>query len=195
MTSNESPNSSTESGERQAYDITPILQSRYFILPASAAFVGTLIGSVRGSRLASLRFLAENAHRPPTTIRGWYLYNKTKNYKRIAAGLKSGGSDAVKLSLSAFVWVGMEDGLGRCGKPWSELREVGAGAGTAGVFAGVYRLPWRTSSRALVLGIAIGGGMGFLRWAQEYLREAVQSNNESSSSTGDASSVIDAPQQ
>ncbi|KIJ70320.1 hypothetical protein HYDPIDRAFT_105028 [Hydnomerulius pinastri MD-312] len=119
------------------YDVTPILQSRYFILPASAALMGTLIGAVRGSRRASLRFLAENAHRPPTTIRGWYLYNKTKNYRRMAAGLKEGGLHAAKLGVTALVWVTMEDGLERCGQPWAETRELGAGVGTAGVFATV----------------------------------------------------------
>ncbi|KAG1820419.1 uncharacterized protein BJ212DRAFT_1266563 [Suillus subaureus] len=156
----------------ERYDVTPILESRYFILPASAALVGVFIGAVRGSRLASLRFLAENAHRPPKTIRGWYLYNKTKNYKRMAAGLSSGGKDGVKLGVTALVWVGIEDGLGRCGKPFDDLKEVGAGVGTAGAFSVVYRLPWRTGSRALLLGSMIGGGMGFLRWAREYLSRA-----------------------
>ncbi|KAG2339907.1 hypothetical protein BDR05DRAFT_938537 [Suillus weaverae] len=157
----------------ERYDVTPILKSRYFILPASAALVGVFIGAVRGSRLASLRFLAENAHRPPKTIRGWYLYNKTKNYKRMAAGLLSGGKDGVKLGVTALVWVGIEDGLGRCGTPFDDLKEVGAGVGTAGVFSVVYRLPWRTGSRALLLGTMIGGGMGFLGWAREYLRRAL----------------------
>ncbi|KAG1753813.1 uncharacterized protein EDB91DRAFT_1099953, partial [Suillus paluster] len=161
----------------EPYDVTPILQSRYFILPASAAFVGVFIGAVRGSRLASLRFLAENAHRPPKTIRGWYLYNKTKNYKRMAAGLKSGGKDAAKLGVTGLVWVGIEDGLGGCGTPWDDLKEVGAGAGTAGAFAGVYQLPWRTGRRALLLGMMIGGGMGFLRWARKYLRKAVDARD------------------
>ncbi|KAG1863306.1 hypothetical protein C8R48DRAFT_707890 [Suillus tomentosus] len=154
------------------YDVTPILESRYFILPASAALVGVFIGAVRGSRLASLRFLAENAHRPPKTIRGWYLYNKTKNYKRMAAGLLSGGKEGVKLGVTALVWVGMEDGLGRCGAGFDDLKEVGAGVGTAGAFSIVYRLRWRTASRALMLGSIIGGGMGFLRWAREYLKRA-----------------------
>ncbi|KAG2058903.1 hypothetical protein BDR06DRAFT_54309 [Suillus hirtellus] len=154
------------------YDVTPILESRYFILPASAALVGVFIGVVRGSRLASLRFLAENAHRPPKTIRGWYLYNKTKNYKRMAAGLLSGGKEGVKLGVTALVWVGIEDGLGRCGAGFDDLKEVGAGVGTAGAFSIVYRLRWRTTSRALMLGSIIGGGMGFLRWAREYLKRA-----------------------
>ncbi|KAH7887954.1 hypothetical protein F5I97DRAFT_1864450 [Phlebopus sp. FC_14] len=157
------------------YDVTPIVHSRYFVLPASAALMGTLIGAVRGSRMASLRFLAENAHRPPTTIRGWYLYNKTKNYRRMAAGLKAGGRDAARLGITALVWVGIEDGLERCGPPWDQTRELGAGVGTASVFSSVYRLPWRTASQMVFLGGTVGGGMGFLRWAQTYLRGIAES--------------------
>lgn len=125
----------TTNDEVGPYDVTPILHSRYFILPASAAMMGTLIGAVRGSRQASLRYLAENAHRPPTTVQGWYFYNKTKNYRRMAAGLQEGGRNAVKLGVAALVWVGIEDGLERCGQPWAEAKELGAGVGTASVFA------------------------------------------------------------
>ncbi|KIJ19963.1 hypothetical protein PAXINDRAFT_126277 [Paxillus involutus ATCC 200175] len=160
------------------YDVTPIIHSRYFALPVSVALMGTLIGAVRGSRRASLRFLAENAHRPPSTIRGWYLYNKTKNYRRIAAGLQEGGLNSVKLGVTALVWVGIEDGLEQCGQPWAEARELGAGVGTAGIFATVYRLPWRTGSRAMLLGGVVGGGMGFLRWARAYLEEAAKSRGQ-----------------
>lgn len=186
------------------YDVTPVLHSRYFILPVSAAIMGTLIGAVRGSHRASLRFLAENAHRPPTTVQGWYFYNKTKNYRRMAAGLQEGGLNAMKLGITALVWVGIEDGLERCGQPWAEGRELGAGVGTASIFALVCelprrprrtvlmptiavlvwtfldRLPWRSGRQAMYLGGVVGGGMGFLRWARSYL-EAVQSG---SSETG-----------
>lgn len=173
------------------YDLTPAVHSRYFVLPVSAAILGTLIGGVRGSRQASLRFLAENAHRPPTTVQGWYFYNKTKNYRRMAAGLREGGKNALGLGMAALVWVGIEDGLERCGQPWAGARELGAGLGTASVFAGACecmcsverrvdnhefldRLPWRTGCRAMCLGGIVGGGMGLLRWAKSYL-EAVQS--------------------
>jgi len=131
---------SNEVRSNEPYDVTPIVQSRYFVLPASAACIGVIIGAVRGSRLASLRFLAENAHRPPKTIRGWYLYNKTKNYRRMAAGLKSGGKDAIKLGVTAMVWVGIEDGLERCGSPWVNVKELGAGVGTAAVFSVMCKL-------------------------------------------------------
>jgi hypothetical protein len=61
-----------------------------------------LLGFIRGSREAGLQFLAENAHRQPTTVRGWYFYNKTKNYQMIWSGLKMGGRDAVSLCLSVI---------------------------------------------------------------------------------------------
>lgn len=97
--------------------------------------IGTAIGLVRGSRAAGLRFLAENAHRPPTTVRGWYFYNKTKNYKMMLGGLSKAGTDAAKLGFTALAWVTFEEGLNHLG--WGEFGEIGAGIGTAGVFAGV----------------------------------------------------------
>ncbi|KAH0587419.1 hypothetical protein H2248_006208 [Termitomyces sp. 'cryptogamus'] len=111
------------------------IPARFLLVPGAALVVGTTIGLVRGSRKASLRFLAENAHRPPTTVQGWYFYNKTKNYKVIYGGLKGAGTDAAKLTTVALGWVGMEEGLERLG--WGGLREVGAGVGVAGVFSAV----------------------------------------------------------
>lgn len=95
--------------------------------------MGTAIGLVRGSRAAGLRFLAENAHRPPTTVRGWYFYNKTKNYKMMLEGLRKAGADGAKLGFTALAWVTFEEGLNRVG--WGDAGEIGAGIGTAGVFA------------------------------------------------------------
>lgn len=97
--------------------------------------IGTAIGLVRGSRAAGLRFLAENAHRPPTTVQGWYFYKKTKNYKMMLGGLSKAGTDAAKLGFTALSWVTFEEGLNHLG--WGEFGEIGAGMGTAGVFAGV----------------------------------------------------------
>ncbi|KAI6117642.1 hypothetical protein EV401DRAFT_1968440 [Pisolithus croceorrhizus] len=149
-----------DAGTGNAYDVTPIIHSRYFILPVSAAAVGTVVGAVRGSRMAALRFLAENAHRPPTTIRGWYLYNKTKNYRRMAAGLKHGGADALRLGVTTLVWVGIEDGLERCGYPWTEAKEFGAGVGTALVFSSVCEwFLWSRTARSQVA--EISGAPGF----------------------------------
>jgi hypothetical protein len=106
---------------------------RLYILPGAAIIVGTVIGLKRGSRRASLQFLAENVHRPPTTLQGWYLYNKTKNYKMILSGLRQAGIDSGKLALTAGGWVGVEEGMERAG--WGEIAELGAGLGTAAVFS------------------------------------------------------------
>ena len=65
------------------------------VLPVVCASAGMALGVYRGGRLASLRFLAENAHRAPRTVKGWYFYNKTKNYRMMYGGLKAGAKDAV----------------------------------------------------------------------------------------------------
>jgi hypothetical protein len=119
----------------QKYAIYVDIPPRFYLLPGGAMCIGTAIGLVRGSRAAGLRFLAENAHRAPTTVRGWYFYNKTKNYKVMLGGLSKAGTDAAKLSFTALAWVTFEEGLNHLG--WGDIGEIGAGLGTAGVFAGV----------------------------------------------------------
>jgi len=108
---------------------------RFYILPGSAIIVGTVIGLARGSRRASLRFLAENVHRPPKTVQGWYFYNKTKNYRVMLGGFKGAAWDAGRLGTAALGWVGIEEGLEKAG--WGDVSEVGAAIGTAGVFSGL----------------------------------------------------------
>lgn len=111
------------------------IPERFYLLPGAALIVGTTIGLYRGSRTASLRFLAENAHRAPKTVRGWYLYNKTKNYRVLLGGLKGAGADASKLGLTAAAWVFVEEGCTRAGL--DDVREVAAGLGTGMLFGAV----------------------------------------------------------
>ncbi|KAI0650334.1 hypothetical protein C8Q79DRAFT_379146 [Trametes meyenii] len=153
-------------------DLQPVritIPERYYLLPGAALIVGTTIGLYRGSRAASLRFLAENAHRTPKTVRGWYLYNKTKNYRVLLGGLKGAGADATKLGLTAAGWVIVEEGCTRLGL--DDIREVAAGLGTGTLFGAVYGLPWKAIRRTTGLGVLIGGTLRALRWSKEYLRE------------------------
>jgi hypothetical protein len=108
---------------------------RLYLLPGAAIIVGTIIGLRRGARRASMQFLAENVHRPPTTLQGWYFYKKTKNYKMMLSGLQQAGVDAGKLTVTVLGWVGIEEGMERVG--WGDFSEIGAGLGTAGVFSAV----------------------------------------------------------
>lgn len=66
-----------------------------------ATFTGMFLGLSHGSKSAALRFRAENAHRFPTTQKGWYLYHKSKNYHSMLGGIKDGLKMAGKLSFLA----------------------------------------------------------------------------------------------
>ena len=62
---------------------------------------GMFLGLSHGSKTSGLQFRAENAHRLPTSQKGWYLYHKSKNYHMMLGGLKEGFKLAPKISLWA----------------------------------------------------------------------------------------------
>ncbi|KAF8592618.1 hypothetical protein K439DRAFT_1504260 [Ramaria rubella] len=161
----------SQDAPREAIRLT--IPREYYLLPGFMATTGATIGLFRGTRKASLRFLAENAHRAPQTMAGWYFYNKTKNYRMILGGLRQCGVDGLRLGLTGLGWVGAEEGMRRGGL--DDVREIGAGIGTAGVFAAIYGLPWTGTRRALVLGALTGTTMRVLRLARDRLEaEAVR---------------------
>lgn len=132
--------SDTHDDEGSGSSISPeairlIIPREYYLLPGFMATVGATIGLFRGTQTASLQFLAENAHRAPTTLQGWYFYNKTKNYRMILGGLRQGGADGLRMGLTGLGWVAFEEGMRRTGL--DEVREIGAGIGTAGTFSAV----------------------------------------------------------
>ena len=55
-----------------------------------AGCLGFVVGSHRRGQLRRFQFLAENAHRLPTTSNGWYFYHKKRNYVVALAGMKGG---------------------------------------------------------------------------------------------------------
>ncbi|GAA5977377.1 hypothetical protein JCM11641_000079 [Rhodosporidiobolus odoratus] len=160
------------------------------VIPTAAVVFGFTSGLVSSSKLASKQFLAENAHRLPKTVQGWYFYQKTKNYRVLYAGLKGGLRTGARLGAwtGAFVllsgWI--DQGIRQAavtygGKADSEVREwktkaVGgamAGIGLAGASGWFYRLSRYTAPRRLSLGLALGsmaGGSVDLRdWVRKKL--------------------------
>ena len=133
------------------------IPSRVYLVPCAAFTVGSAIGLVRGGRMASLQFLAENVHRPPTTVQGWYFYNKTKNYKVILGGLKGAGAEGGLLAVAGVGWVGVEWVLERIG--WGSVKEIGAGIGVAAVFMayGRGKTGWQMGMLGLATGAAAKG--------------------------------------
>ncbi|KAF9783007.1 hypothetical protein BJ322DRAFT_1008758 [Thelephora terrestris] len=156
--------------ENEAIHIS--IPPRLYQVPGAALGVGTVIGAVSGSRKEGLRFLAENAHRAPTTLRGWYFYKKTKNYRMMLGGLREGGRQGMKLSATAVGWVTIEESIRRFG--FEQAAEVGAGVGTGAVFGLVYRLGLRTTGQSVLLGFLVGLGMAGMRKVKESLELEVE---------------------
>lgn len=147
------------------------------LVPGTAVFTGLILGFVRGSRAAGLRFLAENAHRAPRTVQGWYFYQKTKNYRVLLAGLKSGGLEALRLGAVAGTWVAGEEALSRVGGGLEDGKEIGTGLLTGLVFSGVYRLPLRTARQSVLLGTLVGASVSGLRWVRQQANVIVESGD------------------
>ena len=68
------------------------------LLVVSAMSLGFASGMMNGARHTALVYLAENAHKRPTTVQGWYFYNKTKYYRMILGGFRQGGSTSLRLA-------------------------------------------------------------------------------------------------
>lgn len=106
------------------------LPPRMLYVPGVAITVGIALGLTRGGRKAAMQFLAENAHKAPKTVKGWYEYNRTKNYRVMLGGLKGAGREGLRLGSVAVGWVTLEELLKN--KPFPM---VGAGVGTCAIFA------------------------------------------------------------
>lgn len=167
----QSPSNDKDASTGKAEAIRLHIPQRYLVLPSIAALTGLSIGALRGARTASWRFLAENAHHPPTTVRGWYFYKKTKNYRVMMEALREGGKSATKLGIAVLGYAALEDGMERVGL--EDVREVGAAVGTAVLFSAIYRLPWVSARRVVVLGLGVGATMSGLRWGQDRLKDEV----------------------
>lgn len=72
------------------------------LLVACAFGMGFVSGMMSGARRTALVFLAENAHRLPRTVQGWYFYNKTKYYRMILGGARQGTDTGLRMA----GWVG-----------------------------------------------------------------------------------------
>lgn len=132
--------------------------------------------------------MAENAHRRPETVQGWYFYNKTKNYKVLLSGIKSGISTGLRLGGWTGLWVLADAGALQARQRWLSstssawmayahqngmLGWLGhwadgmlAGQGVALLASAAYRLP---ALRLLAIGTLAGGTTGALQDLRDYL--------------------------
>ncbi|KAF9969764.1 hypothetical protein BGZ73_007705 [Actinomortierella ambigua] len=69
---------------------------RITFITLSASFWGLVMGAAIGSRQSGMQYLAENAHRLPKNMEGWYFYHRRKNYRMMLGGLRRGAHYAFK---------------------------------------------------------------------------------------------------
>ena len=69
---------------------------------------GVFDGFYRGFTSQSLVYLAENSHRLPKTVGGWYFYHKRKNYVCITNGIVNGTKLSAKLTLAVTGYFTLE---------------------------------------------------------------------------------------
>lgn len=85
-----------------------------FLLLSGVSFMGGFaMGAAHGSRVARLRYTAENAHHTPVSQAGWYLYQKSRNYHGILGGAKEGVKVGLGFAGWAAMFVVLEEGLDR----------------------------------------------------------------------------------
>jgi hypothetical protein len=169
-------------------------------IPMTGASIGFVAGFYTAAKRAGLVFMAENAHRRPDTVQGWYFYNKTKNYKVLLGGARGGMRTALRVGGWTSAYIAVESGLhylreGRLpgkvaeqldlddinteiARPavWNTRWLDGAVAGltVAGGACLLYRLPVPIARRAVILGLLTGTSIGMLRQVQSRLVDARQ---------------------
>lgn len=117
------------------------------------------MGGYQGSKMASLRFRAENSHRFPTTTIGWYLYHKSKNYKCMLAAVKGGLKMGPRLAGWAGSFFFLEEAIDHLRGSRNCVSTVIAGLTLSGIFSikNGFNIP--TIARTARAGLY--GGLGF----------------------------------
>ncbi|KAL3450607.1 hypothetical protein BJX65DRAFT_247592 [Aspergillus insuetus] len=141
-------------------------------LTALSAFsAGMAIGSSYGSKTASYRFRAENAHRFPTTSTGWFQYHKTKNYVAIVGGVKNGMKLGFKLGAGALAFCLFEETVDYARHDRRDfLSTVTAGLSFSGIYSLLARHDVYTAARTTKLGLKLSLAYGLMQDALESLK-------------------------
>jgi hypothetical protein len=110
-------------------------KTRVFLISSMGGFWGFSMGAFLGAKHSGLQYLAENAHRLPTTVQGWYFYHKTKNYRMMLGGVKRGMRFAAKTGGMCFMYGAIEAGLDEARGEADVFNSVAAGMTTGTLFS------------------------------------------------------------
>lgn len=108
---------------------------RLMLMTSIGSFWGFSIGAFLGGRQSGLQYLAENAHKLPTTVQGWYFYHKTKNYRMMLGGVKRGIRFAGKTGGLCLLYGSLEAAIDDVRGEADVLNSVTAGIATGTIFS------------------------------------------------------------
>ncbi|KAJ3089803.1 hypothetical protein HK102_005469 [Quaeritorhiza haematococci] len=132
----------------------------------AGAISGFVSGAYIGGSRRGLQFLAENAHRLPRTVGGWYQYHRHKQHEMIHAAMMSGFKYGARFGVISATFCTVEQvaewgrgGIEKEGYPNTAL----AGFATAALFSMTAGLSFQYAKYALLFGGASGLGIGLLQ--------------------------------
>lgn len=108
---------------------------RLLLMTSVGGFWGFSMGAFLGARQSGLQYLAENAHKLPTTVQGWYFYHKTKNYRMMLGGVKRGIRFAGKTGGLCLLYGSLEAALDDVRGEADVVNSVTAGVATGSIFS------------------------------------------------------------
>ncbi|TPX72102.1 hypothetical protein SpCBS45565_g00482 [Spizellomyces sp. 'palustris'] len=135
----------------------------------AGALGGFMTGFYLGGRHRSYQFLAENAHRMPKTVAGWYYYHKYKNYEIAHFGFKSGFKYAGRFGAISAGFGASEALLEALTGRESWVNTVGAGLAASLTFSAASRLTYQYAKYAVLFGLCSSFAVGMLEDTYAYL--------------------------
>ncbi|KAJ2724606.1 hypothetical protein GGI07_001859 [Coemansia sp. Benny D115] len=117
---------------------------------------GGLCGGVLGGKLSGRQYLAERAHRLPTTVQGWFFYQKWKNYRVLLGAMKGAVRYGTKIGSCGLAYAAIEAGVDRLVGEVQAASSMAAGLATAVGVSVINKLPKSSARRACLAGLAVG---------------------------------------
>lgn len=156
---------------------------RLLSIAVTASMFGFMSGFYEGYNRSSLIYLAENSHRLPRTVGGWYFYHKRKNYVCIKNGINEGVLYGVKITGLLLGYFGFEAFLDQVRGDVDFLNTTiasGVAAGGYAKYKGLNNIQTKhLMGRGLLFGLASGlvqDGLIFLRGGKVWYVEEVAKN-------------------
>ncbi|KAJ1721215.1 hypothetical protein LPJ53_004236 [Coemansia erecta] len=141
---------------------------RIVLMTLVSTGVGALAGGYLGGQLSGRQYLAERAHRLPTTVSGWFFYQKWKNYRVLLGAMKGAVRYGSKIGGCVLAYSSIEAGVDRLVGEVQMFSSVAAGLSTAVGMSLIARLPRSSARRARLAGIAVGAFTGAAQDAARY---------------------------